>query len=207
MLLEQLQRRGFEPREDFRVTARMLGEKMRRQGRDVLTPFAQGRDLNFHRVEPEQQVLSEPAGGNLLRKSRVRCTDEAGISLLSLGRTDALEFAGLEHTQQRGLQLQRDIGDFIQEQRAALREFESANTVGLGIREGAADVAEKLVLENTFREPAHVHGDQRFARTRRGGVQRPGDEPFAGPIFPRDEHVGLGWPDATNQIHDGPHRG
>ena len=67
-----------------------------------------------------------------------------------------LEFARLEHAQQGGLELQRDVGDFIEEERPAVGQFKAAHAIGLGVGEGAFDVAEQLALEHAFGESAHV---------------------------------------------------
>ncbi len=163
-------------------------------------------DLDFHRVQPEQQVLSELARGNFVFKPGIGGTEQADVGSLGPGRTHALEFARLQHTQKRGLQLQRDVGDFIQEKCAALCQLEPAHTICFGIRESAPHMAEKLALEQAFGEAAHIHRDERFAGTRRGGVQGPRDEPFAASVLAGDEHIGLRRPNTTNQIEDRPHR-
>ncbi len=106
-------------------------------------------------------------------------------------RPDALEVAGLEHAQQLGLQVQRHVGDFVEEQRAAVRELEPPDAVGLGVGEGPFHVAEQLALEDPFRQSAGVDGDQTLAGAARHGVDRLRDGAFAGAVLAGDQDVGF----------------
>ena len=45
---------------------------------------------------------------------------------IGLAAAEAFDFAFLQHAQQLGLQRQRHLGDFVEQQRAALRLFELA---------------------------------------------------------------------------------
>ena len=94
--------------------------------------------------------------------------------------------------QQLGLQALRDVGDFVQEERAAVGHFEAAHAVGLGVGERALDVAEQLAFEDALGEAAGVDGDQRARGAQRDGVQRLRDQSLAGAVFAGDEDVGVG---------------
>ena len=116
-------------------------------------------------------------------------------------RADALELAGLEHAQQLGLLAERDVGDLVEEQRAAVGQLEAADAVALGVGERALHVAEQLALEHALGEAAGVDGDHAAASARaRDGVQRPRDDPLAGAVLAGDQHVGVRRPDARDQL-------
>ena len=64
------------------------------------------------------------------------------------GAAEPLECALLEHPQQLGLQLERQVADLVEEQRAAVGQLEAARPSRRdGAGEGALLVAEQLALE------------------------------------------------------------
>ena len=122
-------------------------------------------------------------------------------------RAHALQFAGFEHAQQLGLLAQRDVGDFVEKERAAVGQFETADAVGARVGECAFHVAEDLALEGAFGQAAGVDGHQRHARARRSGVQQLGDDLLAGAVLAGDEHVGVRGPDLRDQFEHRLHGG
>ena len=50
------------------------------------------------------------------------------------GAADALELAVLDHAQELGLQLERQLADLVEEERAAVGELEAALALGHGAR-------------------------------------------------------------------------
>ena len=65
---------------------------------------------------------------------------------------DALECAFLQHAQQLGLHVGRQIADFVEKERAAVGQLETALAHRDRAREGAALVAEELGLDQRRRE-------------------------------------------------------
>ena len=78
-----------------------------------------------------------------------------------LRRADAHEGAGLEHAQQLDLQLERHLGDLVEEQRAAVGALEEALVLAVGAGEAALLVAEDLALDQVRRDRAAVDGEER----------------------------------------------
>ena len=76
-------------------------------------------------------------------------------------RAYALQFAGLKHAQQLGLLAQRDVGDFVEKERAAVGQFEAADAVGARVGECAFDVAEYFAFEGSLGQAAGVDGYER----------------------------------------------
>ena len=99
-------------------------------------------------------------------EQRVGGGQNAHIHAPRLRGTNPLELPGLKHAQQLGLLAQGDICDFVEEKRAAVGQFESANAVGAGIGKGAFDMAEDLALKGSFRQATCIHGHQGHARAR-----------------------------------------
>ena len=67
---------------------------------------------------------------DFLRQPGVGRREDADVHVARARRADALELAGLEHAQQLRLQVERHVGDFVQEQRAAVGELEAADAIG-----------------------------------------------------------------------------
>jgi hypothetical protein len=66
----------------------------------------------------------------------------------------------LQHAQQLGLQRQRHLRNFIEQQRAALRLFELAGVRRMRAGEGAALPAEQDRLQHVLGDGGAVDGDE-----------------------------------------------
>src|SRR6476620_3895984 len=95
------------------------------QGRDVLPTLAQRRQLNFDRVEPEQQVLAESLLVSELVGRGVGRRDDADIDRSRAISANWYNLALLERGQQLGLKVQRQIADFVEKEGAAVRGLEA----------------------------------------------------------------------------------
>ena len=71
-------------------------------------------------------------------------------------RTEPLGFACLEHPKQLDLDLFGQLTHLVEEDRAPVRELESAGPAGRGPGEGAALVAEQFSLHERRRQRAAV---------------------------------------------------
>ena len=95
-----------------------------------LAPLAQRRQLDLDDAQPVVEVLAERALRDHRGEVAVRRGDHARVERHRPGVADALERALLQHAQQLGLQLERDLGDLVEEQRALAGELEPAGPVG-----------------------------------------------------------------------------
>ena len=120
---------------------------------------------------------------------------------------DALHLAGFKHAQQLGLLAHGDVGDFVEEERAAFGQLEAADALGAGVGECAFDVAEELGLEGALGQRAGVDGDHGARGARRESVEGLRDDFFAGAVLAGDEHAGVGGSDAGDGGEDRLHGG
>ena len=102
---------------------------MRGQHGNILAAVAQRRQADLDGVQPEEQVLAEAALCHGGVEVGIGGREDAHVHAAGFGGADALELAGLERAQQLGLQSLRDVGDFVQEERAAIGHFEAAHAV------------------------------------------------------------------------------
>ena len=121
--------RVVEARQILPIPPRMLLEKVERERRNVVTPIAQRRQHDFNRVETEQQVLPEAAGGHFGIDVGVRRRKNAHVDAARARRAEPLELAGGDHAQQLGLLRRRHIRDFVEEERAAIGQLESSHAI------------------------------------------------------------------------------
>ena len=99
------------------------------------------------------------------RTSAFRVTDDP----------EPFELPALEHPQELLLLTQRDVGDLVEEQGAAVGHLEPADAILPGVGERALHVSEQLALEHAFRHAAGVDRDHRppGPRTRRRAAHAP----------------------------------
>ncbi len=82
----------------------------------------------------------------------------------------------------------RHLADFIEQQRAAVRQFEAANAPLGRPRESPAFVAKNLAFHQGLRDCRTIDGYKRSVRARRELVQRPRHNLLARPRLSRDQY-------------------
>ena len=105
---------------------------------------------------------------------------------------EAFDFAFLQHAQQLGLQRQRHLGDFVEQQRAALRLLELAGVRIDRAGEGAALVTEQHGFEHVLGDGRAVDRDEAVLRARTGAMNEPRQHFLAGAGFADDQHRAIG---------------
>src|SRR5207247_752541 len=103
---------------------------------------------------------------------------------------DAQDLALLQHAQELHLDVGRDLGDLVEEERAAVGALEAAGARRDGARERALLVAEELALEDALGEGLHVDGDERAADAVAPVVEQAGNELLARAALALDQHRG-----------------
>ena len=117
--------------------------------------------------------------------------DHADVDSLTALGAQRLELALLQHPQQLGLERRAHRGDLVEKDGSAVGERKLAFLVRRGAGEGAADVAEQLRLEKSFRDCRAVHLDERHAALGAAIVNRPRHELLAGAGFAQDQDRAL----------------
>src|SRR2546428_1902320 len=148
-----------EPAQAIPVTLRVLAQEVRGKRENVLAALAERRQVNLDGVETKEQVLAKAPGLHFRGKVGVGGGYDPHVRPARLGGAHALELARLEHPQELGLQVGRDIRDLVQEKRPAVGELEAAHAVRPGVRERALDVAKELALKHAFGKTARVDDD------------------------------------------------
>jgi hypothetical protein len=92
------------------------------------------------------------AGIHFLLQVPVGGSDNANAHLTSAILANPFKLALLQNAEQFGLQLQRNFGDLIEEQRAAVSELKPAHAVASRARERTFRVTEELAFEELARD-------------------------------------------------------
>ena len=174
--------------------------------RQVVDAVAQRRQVDREDVEPIEQVFAQLAPGDRLVRIAIGRGEDAHVGLLELGRADAHEGARLEHAQQLDLQVERHLGDLVEEQRAAVGALEEAQVLAIGAGEAALLVAEDLALHQVRRDRAAVDGEERMAAPPAEVVHGAGDDLLAGAALAGDEHRHRRRRDPDDLLVDAAHR-
>jgi hypothetical protein len=125
-------------------------------------------------VQAVVEVLPELAAVDQGRELLVGRADDADIDGVLLRGADLAHFLFLDRAQELHLHLQRQVGDFVEEQRSSIGRLEETVAVGLGAGERAFAIAEELALHQVLGDGSAVHGDegQLGARRHRRGSSR-----------------------------------
>ena len=136
------------------------------QGQDVLTPLAQGAQADRHHGQAIVEVFAKATGGHLAAQVTVGGGDHPHVQVQRTPTTHSLHLAFLQHAQQLGLQRQGHLGDFIQQQGAALGLLELARVGLRGAGEGALLMAEQHGFEHRLGDGCTVDGNEGLLRAR-----------------------------------------
>src|SRR5690348_11051380 len=125
----------------------MQRRKVCDQRRDIAWSLAQRRYGNRNDVETKQQIVAERTVGDGVREIFVRRRDDADVDAYCLAAAHALDLTRFDGAQQLGLRFGAQVRDFIEEERAAMRELESSDATIGRPGERATLVPEHLALD------------------------------------------------------------
>src|SRR5688572_23986747 len=134
---------------------------MQRQRRNVVDALAQRRDGDRKNIQAIVQIRSERSVFDHLRKIAVRGRDDPHVHPLGPRAAEALKLTLLQDAQQLGLYFRGDIADLVQEQRALVRELETADPLRRRTGKRTLLMSEQFALEQPRRHRRHAHADER----------------------------------------------
>jgi hypothetical protein len=149
------------------------------QGHEVARALAQRGHPEDVGGQAEEQIRTERPGGDVGGEVAVGGGDEAYVDGHRAGRAHPQNLAVLEHTQELGLGGQGQLGDLVEEQRAAARGLEQPGAGDGRAGERALLGAEQLGLDEGGRQRRAVDGEEGAVAARRRAVERVGHALFA----------------------------
>jgi hypothetical protein len=171
------------------VAAAQLVEGAVREPRDVRgAALAQRRELEREYGEPVVEVLAEAPGPDGGPQVDVGRGDDPDVDLELARAAEAAEAPRVQHGEQLGLHLGREVADLVEEERAAVGQLEQPALGLLGVGERAALVAEQLGAEEGGRQLGAVDGDEGLPGARRQRVQPPREPALARARLAGEQH-------------------
>src|SRR5580765_769561 len=114
---------------------RLQGQEMLGESNDVFRPLAQRRNSQLKLSEAMKQILAEAALAYRGLKVLVGCCDNPDVNLDLAVPAQPVKRLAIEHAQQLHLCLQLQFPDFVEEQRAPVRQFKQAGLRRVGSAE------------------------------------------------------------------------
>src|SRR2546430_13614500 len=155
---------------------------------DIFRTFSQGWNVNRKNIQPVKQVFAKFSLLNHLLEFAIGGSDQACIGSQSTRASQPFELPFLEHAQQLGLKLERDVADLIQKYRSAIGQFKAANALRDGARKSAFLMSEELAFQQACRNRRTVELNKGPPGPRTGGMNGSRYEFFARPRFAQNQH-------------------
>ena len=144
------------------------------------------------------------AAGDFLAQLAVGGADQRNVDLDVARAAQRRHAAFLQHAQQAGLQVERHVADFIEEQGAAVRLLDLAGGPFLaGAGKGTALVTEELRLDQGFRNGGAVQRNEGRVAARAAVVEGLGQHFLAGAGFALDQDRDVAAEQAARPVDDG----
>jgi len=164
----------------------VLGERL-----EVVRSVAKRRGSEREHCEAPVQVGAETASADEFFEVRVRRGDHPHVNVPHALGAERTHLADLERAEKPRLEVERELGDLVDEERPLVRLLEDAVMAGGGPGEGAALVAEELARNERGTERARVERHERPRGARARVVKSAGRELLAGARIPRHENGSL----------------
>ena len=138
-------------------------EEVAGQQEDIAAALAQRRHAQGIDAEAMVEIGAEAPGTHFLGQVAVGGCDQAYVdAVLAIG-ADPLQLPALQHAEQLGLHRQRQLADLVEEQAAAVGQFELAAPFVDRAGEGAAHMAEQFAFHQGLGQRGAVETDHRLA--------------------------------------------
>ena len=157
------------------------------QEKDVVSPLAQGRNIDRDHLQAVVQVVTEVAGLDLAQKDLVGRRNKAHIHVDGAHCAHPPETAGVEQGQHLGLHHRIEFAHFVQKDRAAIGRFNQSFLLADRAREGAPLVSEEFGLQQLGRDGCAVDVHEFGLGAVGLLVDHAGHQPLAGPGFAIDQ--------------------
>ena len=172
---------------------------------NVFAAGAERGKLEEDDVEAVEEILAELALADGFAQVDVSGGDDTDVDLDLGGSAEVHEAAILKDAQDLGLHVHRHGADLVEEERAAVGDFEEALLRGDGGGEGAFDVAEECGFEELGRDGTGVDRDEGVVAAWGVRVERLRDELLACAAFALDEDGRAAWGDLCDEVEHAEH--
>ena len=173
-------------------------QKVAGQHGHVFAALTQCRQAQADHIQAVVQVFAEHAFLDALLQVLVGRSDHAHIGFDSAVATHAVEMAIRQDAQQTGLQIERHVPDFIEEQGATVGLLKASATRCLRTGEGSTLMTEQLALQQILGDGCRVNGHKGLVGAGRVLVQRVRYQFLARARLTRDQHGDMALRETAN---------
>ena len=173
------------------------------QWNDVSLALTERRKGDVDGVDPVIQVFPEPSFTDQGFKVHVGRADQPYVYRTGLGTPHGDYAPVLDGAQEFGLEMWRDIPDFVKEQRTSVCLLEFASMVGMCVRECSLDVAEQFAFEQCFGYCSGVNRHKGFPASGAVCMYLLSENILSGTVFSGNQDRGIG---RRNLVYGFPYR-
>src|ERR1700680_3977000 len=120
----------------------------------------------------------------------MRCRDDPYVDLDRAGAPEPFELLLLQHTQELGLKLQRNVTDFVEEERSSIRKLEASDSAFYRAGKCSLFMPEKFALQQSQRNRSAVQLDKCVVSPRTQFMDGASDHFLSRPSFPVNQYRG-----------------
>jgi hypothetical protein len=178
-----------------------LGKQQR-----VALAIAKRRDCERNDAKPVHQVFAQPPFGDSLCQVAIARGDDADRRRQFLIPADAAKSAGLEHSKQTDLHIDRHFRYFVEKQRPAVGPLETPAMGPRRSREAPPLVSEQFAFDEILRQRAAIDRDKGAPAARRQLMDRLGHQLLPGSAFAQHHHGRVGRTEPADGLEKTLHR-
>src|SRR5215211_6358192 len=134
---------------------------MSHKERDIFSPFTQRRQSNRKDIEAIVQVGAKLAFAHGIFEVAVSGSDYAYVNFNRMTSSYSFKLTFLEHAQELGLHVQRELADLVEKKGSAVRNLKSSEASGIRSGESTLFVTEQLAFNQCTGQGSAIHFDQR----------------------------------------------
>jgi hypothetical protein len=149
---------------------------MLHERRNVFASISQGRECDRKYVQAIVQIAAKFSAPHHSLEVLVSRGYQTHVDAMRAPAPEPFEFLFLQNAEEFGLQRERYVSDFIEEQGSFISQVEAADFLRDRSGKGSPFVAKKLTLEQIERDCGAVELDQRVTAARARIVDRMRDE-------------------------------
>jgi hypothetical protein len=158
---------------------------------DVTVPLAQGRHDDREDTQAVIQVSPKSTGFHFFQQVPIRRGDHSHIDLDRARRSETFEFAVFQHPEQFRLRLRGQLPNFVEKDRAAVRQFESSYLRRSRVRESPSLTAEQLTFHQGGWQGGAVDSHEPFVAARAAAVDHSGGQPLTSARLAEEQYGGI----------------
>ena len=182
-----------------------LAKEVLRQEADVVGTDAQGWDLDHQAMDSIVEVRAEATLVHHRTQISVRCANQPNVDAAGCFTANAPDMPSFQHAKEPSLQARRQLCDFIEKERPAVRLLERSAMRLDRAGERPSLVSKELALNELARKTTAVERHERALAAPPSFVKRPRDVLFADACFASNEDRPGQVRESIHLGHDGQH--